>query len=281
MDGQSGEAKAIPGTATPKLNEALRKAQTAMKPVEKGALNPGFKSKDDPKKKDGTPYADFEDIVTATQPHLAANGLSIIQEPIDAPKGCVRLRTCLLHDSGEERVGVLRLPCVNDTPQAYGSALSYAKRYSYQAMTGAVAKGEDDDGNAASGKSEATPRRAAAKTSEVAGTKTATSAAPAGGQKSAPRVSQGASGAVFGNFGRSKGKPVAGASVQDLEWYREACLRSINDPSKSRFHAAEQVLLSAIDDELSRHTGGQQLRDDGMGGPPDEPPPHDDSDQPF
>ncbi len=151
----SDETKA----GTPKLNAALKAAQAAMAPVSKGAINPAFKDAANPAKAKGTPYADFEDIVTATKPHLVANGIAVTQEPMDAPEGWVKVRTVLLHDSGEERSGTLSLPCVSKTPQAYGSALSYAKRYSYQAMTGAVAKGEDDDGNASSGKPEATARR--------------------------------------------------------------------------------------------------------------------------
>ncbi len=44
----------------------------------------------------------------------------------------------------------LRVPCVAKTPQAYGAALTYARRYGFQAMICQAA--EDDDGNAASGK---------------------------------------------------------------------------------------------------------------------------------
>lgn len=146
-------------SGTPKLNAALKAAQALMRPVAKGSINPAFKDAANPAKAKGTAYADFEDIVEATRPHLVTNGIAVSQEPMDAPEGFVKVRTVLLHESGEERSGTLSLPCVAKTPQAYGSAISYAKRYSYQAMTGAVAKGEDDDGNASSGKAEATARR--------------------------------------------------------------------------------------------------------------------------
>lgn len=64
---------------------------------------------------------------------------------------------------------------------------------------------------------------------------------------------QGASGGlVFPNYGRSKGQPVKGASRQDLEFYRNGCERTLNDPSKARFHAKERELLAAIDEELGQ-----------------------------
>lgn len=60
------------------------------------------------------------------------------------------------------------------------------------------------------------------------------------------------SGIVFPPYGRSKGLPVAGASRNDLEFYRSGCERTLGDPSKERFHAKERALLAAIDAELSK-----------------------------
>lgn len=57
-------------------------------------------------------------------------------------------------------------------------------------------------------------------------------------------------GAVFPNYGRSKGMPVKGASRQDLEFYKSGCERSLGDQSKARFHDKERALLSAIEEEL-------------------------------
>ena len=58
-------------------------------------------------------------------------------------------------------------------------------------------------------------------------------------------------GAVFPNYGRSKGMPVAGASVQDLEFYANGCRRSLADESKARWHDKERQLLAAIEAELA------------------------------
>jgi hypothetical protein len=57
-------------------------------------------------------------------------------------------------------------------------------------------------------------------------------------------------GPVFPNYGRSKGMPVAGASVQDLEFYANGCRRSLADESKARWHDKERTLLAAIEAEL-------------------------------
>lgn len=85
------------------------------------------------------------------------------------------------------------------------------------------------------------------------------------------------SGPVFPPYGKSKGQPIAGASVQDLEYYAKGCERSLADDSKARWHDKERVLLSAINAELAKHgrsnaapTGG-----DDFGGPPE------DADIPF
>jgi hypothetical protein len=77
---------------------------------------------------------------------------------------------------------------------------------------------------------------------------------------------------VFPNYGRSKGGPIQGASMQDLEYYANGARRSLGDPSKSRWHDRERALLASIEAEIGRQRGG----DSGGGG--HEPPPHGDDD---
>lgn len=79
-------------------------------------------------------------------------------------------------------------------------------------------------------------------------------AAPA--RRAAPSSSGGGDGMVFPPYGRSKGAPIAGASVQDLEFYINGSRRSLDDPSKSRWHEKERVLLAAMEAELARQKGG-------------------------
>lgn len=76
-------------------------------------------------------------------------------------------------------------------------------------------------------------------------------AAKAWGAAHAPSAKP-ASGAVFPNYGRSKGMPVSGASKQDLEFYASGCRRTLEDPSKERWHEKERQLLAAIEAELAR-----------------------------
>jgi hypothetical protein len=97
----------------------------------------------------------------------------------------------------------------------------------------------------------------------------------------------GGGGMTFPPYGRSKGAPIAGASIQDLEFYINGSRRSLEDPSKSRWHDKERVLLAAMEAELARQRGGGGGGGGGRGndyGSPDDEygaPPHSDDDIPF
>lgn len=100
--------------------------------------------------------------------------------------------------------------------------------------------------------------------------------APARGSRDAG--GSGDRGLVFPPYGRSKGAPIAGASLQDLEFYIGGSRRSLDDPSKARWHEKERVLLAAMEAELARQQGGGGSYGGGGGGgrSGDAPPPHDD-----
>jgi hypothetical protein len=91
----------------------------------------------------------------------------------------------------------------------------------------------------------------------------------------------GGDGLVFPPYGRSKGAPIAGATVNDLEFYMSGCKRTLADPAKSRWHDKERVLLAAIEAELARHTGGGGGGSDFAPDEYDGPPAHSDDDIPF
>jgi hypothetical protein len=62
-----------------------------------------------------------------------------------------------MHESGESlRCGKLHVPAAKHDPQGFGSALSYARRYSLMTACG-IAPSDDDDGNAASRAQQPTP----------------------------------------------------------------------------------------------------------------------------
>jgi hypothetical protein len=123
------------------LAKALCKAQGAMLFAKKDSANPFFKSK----------YADLASVVEAAKKPLAENGLSYIQMPRADAAG-VTVETLLMHVSGEWIASDLFMVPVKGDPQGVGSCITYARRYSLQAMLGIPA--EDDDGNAASGKTD-------------------------------------------------------------------------------------------------------------------------------
>jgi hypothetical protein len=123
------------------LAAALCKAQAMMKPAKKSELNPYFKSK----------YADLTNVIENDRKALSSNGLSVIQGASFAgkPDGeplAVMLTTRLVHTSGqwvEEFAGAVPK---DYGPQSVGACITYLRRYGYQAMVGATAEGDDDDG---------------------------------------------------------------------------------------------------------------------------------------
>jgi hypothetical protein len=119
---------------------ALVKAQKAFGPALKTSSNPHFKSK----------YADLAACVEAVVEALNENGIMLMQRNIECESG-VTVETVFVHESGETlSSGPLHVPASKQDAQGYGSALTYARRYSIMAACGIAP--EDDDGNAASSK---------------------------------------------------------------------------------------------------------------------------------
>lgn len=123
---------------TNKIAPAFIKAKRAFAPALKDKTNPAFRSK----------YADLGACLDAVDDALLANGIAVYQETFEDAIG-VTVETVFLHESGETiRCGRLHVPAAKQDPQGYGSALTYARRYSLMAACGIAP--EDDDGNAAS-----------------------------------------------------------------------------------------------------------------------------------
>lgn len=120
------------------FSEALAKAQAVMTGAKKDAANPFFKTK----------YADLASCWEACRMALTANGIAVVQGNSPHPEG-VQVQTRLTHKSGQwvEDDGLF-VPASKADAQGFGSALTYARRYSLCAMVGIAP--EDDDGNAAS-----------------------------------------------------------------------------------------------------------------------------------
>ena len=120
------------------IASALVKAQKAFGPALKTATNPHFKSR----------YADLAACVEAVIGGLNDNGIALIQRNSLDDNG-VTVETVFVHESGEMlECGKLHVPAAKHDPQGYGSALTYARRYSLMAACGIAP--EDDDGTAGS-----------------------------------------------------------------------------------------------------------------------------------
>ena len=120
------------------LAAALSKAQGAFDHAKKDVKNEFFKSK----------YADLASVIDAAKKPLSDNGLSVCQICDTTETGDVILETILMHTSGEFISGRYPIRPVKADPQAMGSAITYARRYAFSAITGIAA--DDDDGNGAS-----------------------------------------------------------------------------------------------------------------------------------
>lgn len=116
---------------------AFIKAKKEFSPALKDKTNPAFRSK----------YADLGACIEAVNDAFLANGIAMYQVTHDCDNGVI-VETVLLHESGEVLSGGrLHVPASKHDAQGYGSALSYARRYSLMAACGIAP--EDDDGNAA------------------------------------------------------------------------------------------------------------------------------------
>jgi len=120
-----------------KLSEALAKAQGEMKPASFDAQNPHFRSR----------YATLASIMEACRAALSQNQIAVIQGA-SVIEDRVIVTTMLVHASGEFISDQLSMNIQKDSPQAIGSAITYARRYSLASLAGVISD-EDDDAEAA------------------------------------------------------------------------------------------------------------------------------------
>ena len=119
------------------LASALVKAQAEIEGAAKDKLNPHFRTK----------YADLGSVVEAIKPALSKYGLAYVQVSHDKEHAAA-IETVIVHTSGETlSCGIVAVPVSKGDAQGYGSAMTYARRYSLSAAFGVAP--EDDDGNAA------------------------------------------------------------------------------------------------------------------------------------
>lgn len=120
------------------LAAALAQAQPKIEGAAKDKTNPHFKSQ----------YATLSSVADALAGPLKSHNLAYVQIAHDREHAAA-VETIILHVSGEWLgCGVVAVPVSKVDAQGYGSAMTYARRYSLSAAFGVVP--EDDDGNQAS-----------------------------------------------------------------------------------------------------------------------------------
>jgi hypothetical protein len=132
---------------TNELSAALAKAQSAMTSATFNRINPHFKNR----------YADLAAVIEAIREPMASNGLAVTQTT-EIRDGSFVLVTTLRHTSGQWIGSEYPLP-ISAKPQEMGAAITYARRYSLQAIS-CIASDEDDDAESARNIPVTIPRRA-------------------------------------------------------------------------------------------------------------------------
>ncbi len=123
------------------IGAALAKAQAEMSNPRYDKTNPHFKNK----------FASLAAVRDAVIPVFAKHGIACLQE-LEAVEGGVACTTILIHSSGQvHRTAPLRMPVSKADAQGFGSAGTYARRYSLMAVANVVGD-EDDDANQATGR---------------------------------------------------------------------------------------------------------------------------------
>ena len=124
------------------LASALVKFQKAMPKIERSkTVSVGNKYSFD--------YAPLDAIVEKATPELTKHGLAVSQ--LVGEGGSVT--TILMHESGQYIGSSITISATSNRPQDLGSAITYAKRYSYASILGIVAE-DDDDASRAAGESD-------------------------------------------------------------------------------------------------------------------------------
>lgn len=128
------------------ISTALAKAQGQIEAALKDKTNPHLRSK----------YADLASVWDACRHQLSSNGIAIVQAPETTDKG-VSIETLLCHSSGQWIKSSCFIPVDKYTAQGFGSAITYARRYSLAAFVGVAP--DDDDGNGSGSGEKPSPKK--------------------------------------------------------------------------------------------------------------------------
>lgn len=139
---KKGERREAPAPLIPvTIAKAIIDIQKTLKPMLKSAENDAF----------GSSYVPLEEVTEKAHEILTAHGIGVMQPPTTDEHGHAALETILFTGSGQFFSRTTKLALSKVDPQSHGSAITYTRRYALMATLGLTGKGEDDDGNRASG----------------------------------------------------------------------------------------------------------------------------------
>lgn len=131
------------------LAAAVANVQAELEPAAKNSENPHVKKR----------YADIAAVYAAIKEVMPKHGIAVVQTMMPDEANYARVRTTLMHKSGQWIAGECRMPCDRQGGvQGMGSAITYARRYSLSAMVGVVSE-DDDDGIGAMPRRQSEPAR--------------------------------------------------------------------------------------------------------------------------
>lgn len=124
------------------LAKALAEAQSELRNVERSKAGQVRGRRD-------YRYAGLDDLLDAIRPVLSRHGIAFTQILLTGEHGLI-LQTVLLHADGGQIASDYPIPRL-DNPQEQGSAITYARRYSLEAICGVAPTYDptDDDGSSA------------------------------------------------------------------------------------------------------------------------------------
>lgn len=130
-------------------------------------------------------YAPLDSIFLAVRPALVKYALAIYHRVDTTHPKEITVTTVLAHESGEEEIVPLTFPYDYMKVQAFGSLVTYLKRYGVEAILGICAE-QDDDGNAADGNGRQMADRSQAPAPKGNGAKSAVKPATNGNGAASP-----------------------------------------------------------------------------------------------
>ncbi|MBU1195225.1 MAG: ERF family protein [Proteobacteria bacterium] len=125
------------------LAKVMIQVQQTLTPVLKDSVNDLTNSS----------YASLKSVMEVCRTALLEHGIWMTQYAVSVEKGHLGLVTKIIHAAtGQWQSSLIEMPLPKNDPQGYGSAMTYARRYSLSALLGIIT--EDDDAESATPKQE-------------------------------------------------------------------------------------------------------------------------------